>query len=52
MNPDRIRQNGDVFDFSLTDEDMKAISSLETIGRLGPHPTPSILIKQDKERTT
>ena len=38
VNPDRIRQNGDVFDFSLTDEDMKAISSLETIGRLGPHP--------------
>ena len=38
VNPDRIRQNGDVFDFTLTDEDMKAISSLETIGRLGPHP--------------
>lgn len=38
VNHDRIRQNGDVFDFSLTDEDMKAISSLETIGRLGPHP--------------
>ena len=29
-NPDRIRQNADIFDFSLSDEDMAAIAAMET----------------------
>ena len=29
VNPERIRQNIDVFDFELTDEEMKAIKALD-----------------------
>lgn len=29
-NPDRIRQNADIFDFALSDEDMAAIAAMET----------------------
>lgn len=38
VNPERIRQNADVFDFVLSDEDVAAIDTLKTVGRLGPHP--------------
>jgi diketogulonate reductase-like aldo/keto reductase len=37
-NPDRMRQNIDVFDFELTDVDMAVIDSLDCGRRLGPHP--------------
>lgn len=29
-NPDRIRQNGDIFDFALTEEEMAVIAAMET----------------------
>lgn len=29
-NPDRIRQNADIFDFALSDDDMAAIAAMET----------------------
>ena len=37
-NPARIAQNIDVFDFALTDEQMKAIDALDTGRRGGPEP--------------
>ena len=37
-NPARIRQNHDVFDFELTDDDMAAIAALDRGGRNGPDP--------------
>ncbi len=37
-NPDRIRQNGDVFSFALTGEDMERIATLETGERVGFDP--------------
>lgn len=38
VTPSRIRENLDVFDFSLTAEDLTAIAGLETGDRIGPHP--------------
>lgn len=37
-HPDRIRENFDVFDFALTDDDMDTIAALERDGRNGPDP--------------
>jgi 2,5-diketo-D-gluconate reductase A len=37
-NPARIRQNLEVFDFELTDDDMAAIAALDRGGRNGPDP--------------
>ncbi|MFT3889234.1 MAG: aldo/keto reductase [Arachnia sp.] len=37
-NPERLRQNLDVFDITLTDDDMSAIAALETGQRTGTHP--------------
>ncbi|MFE4800058.1 aldo/keto reductase [Streptomyces sp. NPDC056708] len=38
VTPSRIRQNLDVFDFQLTDEDMAAIAATDRNLRTGPHP--------------
>jgi diketogulonate reductase-like aldo/keto reductase len=38
VTPARIRQNLDVFDFRLTDEDMTAIAATDRDLRTGPHP--------------
>ena len=38
VNPERIRQNIDVFDFELTDADMAAIHGLNRNERTGPDP--------------
>ena len=35
---ERMVENADVFDFSLDEEDMKKISTLEIYGRIGKHP--------------
>lgn len=37
-NPERIRQNFEVFDFSLSEDDMAAIERLDTGNRIGPDP--------------
>jgi 2,5-diketo-D-gluconate reductase A len=37
-NPGRIRQNFEVFDFSLSEDDMAAIERLDTGNRIGPDP--------------
>ncbi|WP_030689692.1 aldo/keto reductase [Streptomyces globisporus] len=36
--PARIRENFDVFDFALTDEEMRAVAALDRALRTGPHP--------------
>lgn len=37
-NPERIKQNGDVFDFELTQEDINAIDGLNKNERMGTNP--------------
>jgi diketogulonate reductase-like aldo/keto reductase len=38
VNPDRIRQNLDVFDFELSEDQMARIAKLDSGKRLGPDP--------------
>ncbi|MFM9373674.1 aldo/keto reductase [Streptomyces sp. Da 82-17] len=38
VTPERIQQNLDVFDFTLTDDEMAAIAGLDRDLRTGPHP--------------
>jgi diketogulonate reductase-like aldo/keto reductase len=38
VNPERIRQNVDVFDFELGADNMAAIDALDEGRRFGPHP--------------
>ncbi|MDR6507105.1 aldo/keto reductase [Arthrobacter oryzae] len=38
VTPARIRENLDVFGFTLLDEELAALDSLEREGRTGPHP--------------
>jgi diketogulonate reductase-like aldo/keto reductase len=37
-NPDRIKENGDIFDFEMNHEEIASISDLDTGIRLGPDP--------------
>lgn len=36
--PSRIRENADVFSFSLDADDMARLDAVSSVGRLGPHP--------------
>ena len=36
--PDRIRSNADIFNFELSDEDMRKIDRLDKDNRIGPDP--------------
>ncbi|MFC9392978.1 aldo/keto reductase [Streptomyces sp. NPDC057027] len=38
VTPARIRENFEVFDFTLTDEEMRAVAALDRDLRTGPHP--------------
>ncbi|RLK49716.1 aldo/keto reductase [Microbacterium telephonicum] len=38
VTPHRIAENLDVFDFTLTDDELAAIDALDRDGRTGPHP--------------
>ena len=38
-HPDRMRNNRDVFDFVISDEDMREIETLEALGRIGTDPS-------------
>lgn len=38
VTPERIRQNIDVFDFALSDDDITAITALDSGTRIGPDP--------------
>jgi 2,5-diketo-D-gluconate reductase A len=38
ITPERIRENADLFDFELSDDEMTAIESLDSGSRIGPDP--------------
>ncbi len=38
-NPDRMRNNAQVFDFNISEEDMKEIATLTSFGRIGDIPS-------------
>lgn len=38
VNPERIIENADLFDFELSDEEMATIATLDRNDRIGPHP--------------
>jgi 2,5-diketo-D-gluconate reductase A len=38
VTPERIRENADIFDFELSDDDLGAIGGLDERGRIGPDP--------------
>ncbi|MFC0874965.1 aldo/keto reductase [Saccharicrinis sp. FJH2] len=38
VHPERIRQNADIFDFELSEEEMRAINALDRNQRVGPDP--------------
>ncbi|HEX3323631.1 MAG TPA: aldo/keto reductase [Solirubrobacterales bacterium] len=38
VTPERIRENLELFDFELSDEDLSAIAALDSGGRIGPDP--------------
>jgi 2,5-diketo-D-gluconate reductase A len=38
VTPHRIAENLNVFDFTLTDDELAAIDTLDRDGRTGPHP--------------
>ena len=52
-SPDRIKENLDLFDFRLDDDDLRAIAAMdEADGRIGPDPddTPSFQGMPDRKR--
>ncbi|MFI5615596.1 aldo/keto reductase, partial [Amycolatopsis sp. NPDC051903] len=38
VTPSRVAENLDVFDFTLTDDEVAALSALDRDGRTGPDP--------------
>jgi 2,5-diketo-D-gluconate reductase A len=38
VNPARIAENIDIFDFELADDDRDALTAYDGVGRIGPHP--------------
>ncbi len=39
---ERIRENADIFDFEISEEDIEALKALEPMGRTGPHPDNAV----------
>ena len=43
VRPDRVRENREIFDFELADEEMEAIAKLEDGTRIGPEPATFVM---------
>lgn len=39
---ERMRENADIFDFEISEEDIEALKALEPMGRTGSHPDTSV----------
>lgn len=52
VHPDRMKQNIDLFDFTLSDAEMKQIAALDRNQRVGADPTDQVFLEQSTKYGT